>query len=84
MGFRIESDQISLRQTVQANTDETVADLFGVHEGLPLLRRAEAGEARVEELAAADWTLEARLASSLVRLGLDVLPETPLVRLSGG
>jgi ATPase subunit of ABC transporter with duplicated ATPase domains len=73
-----------LRQTVRAKTDETVADLFDAHERLALLRRAEHGEASVEELAAADWTLETRIASALGRLGLDVLPEMPLARLSGG
>ena len=45
--------------------DETVADLFGVAEALALLRRAEAGEADADELAHADWTLEARMAAAL-------------------
>jgi len=73
-----------LRQTVQIVSGETVADLFGATEGLKLLQRAENGEAGTEELSAADWTLEARLAASLDRVGLDVLPETPLSSLSGG
>src|ERR1700737_4173982 len=37
-----------LRQVVQADTRETVADLLGVTEGLAVLRRAEGGEASVE------------------------------------
>jgi ATPase subunit of ABC transporter with duplicated ATPase domains len=73
-----------LRQVVQPRPDETVADLFGATESLALLRRADAGEAGVEELADADWTLEARMASALSRLGLEVAPETPVLALSGG
>src|SRR5437667_3778983 len=38
-----------LRQIVQVKPDETVADLFGANEGLALLRRAEGGEAGVDE-----------------------------------
>jgi ATPase subunit of ABC transporter with duplicated ATPase domains len=73
-----------LRQVVQVKPDETVADLFGANEVLALLRRAAGGEASVEELAAADWTLETRMASALGRLGLEARPETPLAALSGG
>jgi ATPase subunit of ABC transporter with duplicated ATPase domains len=73
-----------LRQTVQATPDQTIADLFGASVGLALLRRAEAGEASVDELAAADWTLQARIGSALGRLGIDARPETPLATLSGG
>ena len=73
-----------LRQTVQADPRETVADLFGATEALALLRRAERGDADAEELARADWTLEARMAAALDRLGLQAGPETPLSTLSGG
>ena len=73
-----------LRQTVQVGADDTVADLFEVREALAVLRRAEDGEASVEEIGRADWTLESRLASALERLGLDVQPDTPLATLSGG
>jgi len=73
-----------LRQVVQADPAETIADLFGVNEALALLRRAESGEAGVEELALADWTLEARIAAALGRLRLESSPEIPLARLSGG
>ena len=73
-----------LRQTVQVEPDETIADLFGANEGLALLRRAESGQASVEELAAADWTLDTRIASALGRIGLEARPETPLAMLSGG
>ncbi|HLG44768.1 MAG TPA: ABC-F family ATP-binding cassette domain-containing protein [Reyranella sp.] len=73
-----------LRQTVQVGAEETVADLFGVRAALGLLDRAGAGEADADELAGADWTLEARLAEALARLGLDATPATRLAALSGG
>lgn len=73
-----------LRQSVQVQAGETVADLFGAAGALAVLKRAEAGEATNEDLAAADWTLESRIASALDRVGLDVTPETLLVTLSGG
>jgi ATPase subunit of ABC transporter with duplicated ATPase domains len=73
-----------VRQTVQADPRETVADLFGVAEALALLRRAERGDADADALAHADWTLEARMAAALDRLGLQAGPQTPLSMLSGG
>ncbi|MDE1147715.1 MAG: ABC-F family ATP-binding cassette domain-containing protein [Azospirillaceae bacterium] len=73
-----------MRQAMPGEPDATVADLFGVTDALALLRRAEAGLATADDLAAADWTLEARLSSALARLRLDVAPETPLAALSGG
>ncbi|WP_134499927.1 ABC-F family ATP-binding cassette domain-containing protein [Microvirga pakistanensis] len=73
-----------LRQAVQVDPGETVADLFGIAEALALLRRAESGAATAEELADADWTLEARVAAALARVGLDVEPETRLTAISGG
>lgn len=73
-----------LRQAVLEEPNQTVADLFGATEGLTVLRRSERGEADGEELARADWTLEARLRTALDRLGLDAEPGTPLSRLSGG
>jgi len=73
-----------LRQSVQVAPQETVADLFGATGALAVLRRAEAGDATADELASADWMLEARIALALNRTGLDVPPETPLAVLSGG
>ncbi len=73
-----------LRQSVQVASVETVADLFGVTDALAVLRRAEAGAATADELASADWMLEARIAAALTRTGLDASPETPLAVLSGG
>ncbi|MFT4180582.1 MAG: ABC-F family ATP-binding cassette domain-containing protein [Rhizobium sp.] len=73
-----------LRQSVQVGPVETIADLFEVTEALAILRRAEAGEATAEELATADWMLEARIASALDRAGLEAEPRTRLTALSGG
>ncbi len=73
-----------LRQMVQVDADETIAGLFGIEEQLVLLARAERGEAAPEDLASADWTLEARLEASLSRFGLDANASTRLVTLSGG
>ena len=73
-----------LRQSVRPGPDETVADLFGATAGLALLARAERGEASADDLAQADWTLEARMAAALAELGLDVGPDAPLLGLSGG
>lgn len=73
-----------LRQTVQVAPQETIAGLIGIAPALALLRKAEAGEATVEEIADADWTLEARVDGVLANVGLPVPPDTPLASLSGG
>lgn len=73
-----------LRQDVQVLAGATVADLFGVCQALELLRRAERGDASADEIAAIDWTLEARLEAALARVGFDPSPDTELSRLSGG
>lgn len=73
-----------LRQAVQVRTDETVADLFGVTDALAILSRADSGHATAEELAAADWTLETRLAAALAGVGLPIGADTRLAALSGG
>ena len=73
-----------LRQSVQVGPEETVASLFGIVEALDLLRRAERGEASADDLADADWTLEARLAAALARVGLEAEAGTSLAALSGG
>ena len=73
-----------LRQTVQVAADEALADLMGVAGALDVLRRAEEGRATADELASADWTIEARIASALRRVGLDAEPSTLLSALSGG
>ncbi|WP_404403219.1 ABC-F family ATP-binding cassette domain-containing protein [Pelagibacterium halotolerans] len=74
----------TLRQSVRPEPGETIASLFDVTDALALLERAEAGTATVDELATADWTLEARMAVALEKLGLLASPQTPLATLSGG
>lgn len=73
-----------LRQTIQVDETETIADLFDVTEALAVLDRAEAGQADADDLAAADWMLPSRLEAALGRLNLDVTPDTRLSTLSGG
>ncbi|MBR0786063.1 ABC-F family ATP-binding cassette domain-containing protein [Bradyrhizobium iriomotense] len=73
-----------LRQDVQVHAGATVADLFGVRQALELLRRAEQGDASADDIAATDWTLEARLEAALARVGFDLAPDTELSCLSGG
>ncbi|WGM31344.1 ABC-F family ATP-binding cassette domain-containing protein [Brevundimonas sp. NIBR11] len=73
-----------LRQTVQVDETETVADLFEARGALAILARAEAGEADADDLAQADWMLPSRLEAALTRLGLDLPPDTRLAALSGG
>lgn len=73
-----------MRQMATISANETVADLFGARDALAVLRRAEAGEATVDDLSSADWTLEERIAGALGRVGLNAGPATPLTALSGG
>jgi ATPase subunit of ABC transporter with duplicated ATPase domains len=73
-----------LRQSVQVDAGETIADLFDARAGLALLRKAEAGEASIDEIAEADWTLEARIDEALAAVGLPLSADTPLDALSGG
>lgn len=73
-----------LRQDTLPRAGATLADLFGARAALAVIDRAALGRASDAELASADWTLPARIAAALVRLGLDMDPETPLAALSGG
>jgi len=73
-----------LRQAVQVGGEAEICDLFGVREPLAILARAAGGQAGEEDLAAADWLLESRMAESLARMGLAAAPTTPLAALSGG
>jgi len=74
----------TLRQSVQVEPRETIGSLFGVTRQLALLARAERGDASIEEIANADWTLETRIAEALARVGLSAEPQRKLVELSGG
>jgi len=73
-----------LRQAVQVDAGETIADLFGAREALALLAKAEAGAATIAELEACDWTLPARIDAALADVGLDAAPDRLLSTLSGG
>lgn len=73
-----------LRQTVQVAAHENIADLFEARAGLALLRKAEAGEASLEEIGDADWTLEVRIDEALASVGLSLPADTLLAELSGG
>lgn len=73
-----------LCQSLHVSPDETVADLFDARDALSVLDRAQTGTATLEELAEADWMLEAEIAAALARVGLDVPLNTPLSTLSGG
>lgn len=73
-----------LRQTFEPRPGETLASLFGIDAALDTLRRIEAGEGSAEDLAEADWTLEARIAEAVSKAELAAGPETLLAELSGG
>jgi ATPase subunit of ABC transporter with duplicated ATPase domains len=74
-----------LRQALVPPTGASVADLMGVAGPLARLRRIEAGQGREDDLAEADWTLEARLSAALADVGLAGLElARPAASLSGG
>lgn len=74
-----------LRQAVRPPPGAGVADLMGVAESLARLARIADGEGTEDDLAEADWTLEARLEAALADVGLAGLEFTrPAVSLSGG
>ena len=56
-----------MRQEALEHPQQTVAELLGAWHALNLLDRAERGQATVEELAEADWTLPARIEAALAR-----------------
>lgn len=82
--IRVTGSMAMMRQEAMEHPDETIADLFGVRAALDLLRRAEAGAASLEDLAAADWTLPARIDAVLASCDLAITPQTRLATLSGG
>jgi ATPase subunit of ABC transporter with duplicated ATPase domains len=73
-----------VKQAIQVDPRDTIADIFGVKDALSVLRRAETGDATLGELAEADWGLEEQLTSALARVGLDAAPNAKLAGLSGG
>lgn len=81
---RVTGSVAMMRQDAIERPDETIADLFSVADAFHLLDRAEAGLADAAELTDADWTLSERIETALLRCGLSLEPQTPLVTLSGG
>lgn len=81
---RIEGTIGVLRQSVRPEPAETIADLFGVAAEISTLQKAERGDASIEELGEADWSLPDRLRASLAATGLIAEPMTRLSELSGG
>ena len=74
-----------LAQTYEPGPSETVAETLGTAQPLALLARVLAGEGAVEDMAEADWTLEARLEEALAQVGLTELALDRLTAsLSGG
>ncbi|AEQ51879.1 ABC-F family ATP-binding cassette domain-containing protein [Pelagibacterium halotolerans] len=73
-----------LRQSLKPGPGETIADLFGATAQLTILARAASGTATADELADADWTIEARIDEALARFSLPATADTPLATLSGG
>ncbi|WP_293676699.1 ABC-F family ATP-binding cassette domain-containing protein [uncultured Phenylobacterium sp.] len=74
-----------LRQTLIPPPGASVADLLGVAPALARLRRIEAGDGTEDDLAEADWSLEARLAAALADVDLASLDlDRPASSLSGG
>jgi ATPase subunit of ABC transporter with duplicated ATPase domains len=73
-----------LKQDEFAHSLQSIADLFGMKDQLNVLERAANGTATIEELGAADWTLETRLEHALSRVGLDAPSTAILSELSGG
>jgi len=74
-----------LRQDAGAVPGQTVAVVLGVEAAQARLARILAGEGTADDLAEADWTLEARLAEALAAVGLDGLSlDREAATLSGG
>ncbi len=73
-----------LRQSVSAGGD-SIAEALRVVAGLARLARIDAGSATPDDVEAADWSLDARIAQSLAAVGLSALDlDRPVATLSGG
>ncbi|MCX5570881.1 ABC-F family ATP-binding cassette domain-containing protein [Kaistia nematophila] len=74
-----------LRQIVQPEPGEVVADALGITADLERLGRLERGVGTDEDFVEADWTLETRLADALAAVELAGLDSArPMESLSGG
>jgi ATPase subunit of ABC transporter with duplicated ATPase domains len=74
-----------LRQNLDAGPDDTVAQALGVSDQRAIQARILAGAGMDDDLARADWSLEARLDDALADVGLSGLNlDRALLGLSGG
>ncbi|WP_372726184.1 ABC-F family ATP-binding cassette domain-containing protein [Novipirellula sp.] len=73
-----------LNQSVQADPQLTIADLFGVANEFATLQRIDHGVGSEADFSAADWTLETRITSALARVGLAFTADLRLAEMSGG
>jgi ATPase subunit of ABC transporter with duplicated ATPase domains len=74
-----------LRQALAPPARQTVAGLMGLSESLARLQRIADGRGSEDDLAEADWGLEARLEAALADVGLPGLAlDRPAAALSGG
>jgi len=74
-----------LRQTLEAGPDDTVAHSLGVCDQRAMQARILAGAGTDDDLARADWSLEARLDEALADVGLSGLNlDRAVLGLSGG
>lgn len=74
-----------LRQILQVDAHDTVADGLGVAEDLARLDRVARGDGTLADTEAADWALPARIEQALADIGLPPLEvDRPLATLSGG
>lgn len=65
--------------------DATIGEALGISDGWALLQRILVGRGQAEDFDAADWTLEARVESAFVDVGLPRLAlDRRIVTLSGG
>ena len=74
-----------MQQNLAVGDGMTVAQILGVAEPLAAQARILAGEGTGDDLAAADWSLESRIAETLAEVGLPALDlARPAASLSGG
>jgi len=74
-----------LHQDLVPGPDETIADAFGVRTALEQMAAVLSGDTAFDADLDIDWTLDARMAEALARIGLPPLkPDHLLGQLSGG
>lgn len=77
--------KLGILHQITDKSHETITDLFGVTTEVAALQRILSGTGSDEDIAEADWTLEARIDDALIKMGLSGFsPQTSLSTLSGG